>query len=529
MDFLNAIFGLLYIKLVRNYLKPILFASFFILFFQTLAVKAEFGYYIGAVVIMTIISGFCFKNYVIKKDIKNALAIIIIGLCFLVVVGLVADVTVLNYKSHWTPNFDFGIFSQMFYYMKETFLPLTTCERDGLLSHFAVHFSAIYYVVLPIYSIFPTPITLLILQGIISASGVIPVWLIAKKYKHSNLATMLLSICYLTIPAIVGGNLYYFHENVFLAPLLLWLFYFTDKEKYLPATVFAFFVLIVKEDAAMYIIFFGIYLLFSKKNIKFGSFLTATAIVYFLIVTNLMQIYGQGVMFGRFDNYSTNGEPVTIIGVFLAIFRNPGYFLSTCFNLKKVEFLLKLFMPVMFIPFITRKYSRFILLAPVVLINLMSDYIYQYDMNFQYVFGSAAFVIYLTIINSADLNKYKAQRFLITSSTAGVLLFSTLYWGRLGIIDSYKNNMYEHETIANSLALIPDDASVASSTFFVPNLSQRDVIYELETTSHQAEYYVLDLRYSTDEYSVDDYKNENYQAISENEFVAIYRRVKSLS
>ena len=27
----------------------------------------------------------------------------------------------------------------MDHYMKETLLPLTTCERDGLLSHFAVH------------------------------------------------------------------------------------------------------------------------------------------------------------------------------------------------------------------------------------------------------------------------------------------------------------------------------------------------------------------------------------------------------
>ncbi len=50
-----------------------------------------------------------------------------------------------------TPTYDFGIFSQMFYYMKETGMPLTTVERDGLLSHFNVHMSPIYYLLLPFY------------------------------------------------------------------------------------------------------------------------------------------------------------------------------------------------------------------------------------------------------------------------------------------------------------------------------------------------------------------------------------------
>ena len=52
--------------------------------------------------------------------------------------------TVGRVMSFCTPTFDFGIFAQMFYNMKETGLPLTTVERDGLLSHCAVHMSPIY-------------------------------------------------------------------------------------------------------------------------------------------------------------------------------------------------------------------------------------------------------------------------------------------------------------------------------------------------------------------------------------------------
>ena len=57
---------------------------------------------------------------------------------YAVVIGLVCCI---YYWDYWTATYDFGVFSQMFYNMKQTGEMLTTCERDGLLSHFAVHFS----------------------------------------------------------------------------------------------------------------------------------------------------------------------------------------------------------------------------------------------------------------------------------------------------------------------------------------------------------------------------------------------------
>jgi hypothetical protein len=64
--------------------------------------------------------------------------------------------TVARVYSFSTPTYDFGIFAQMFHSMRTTGLPITTVERDGALSHFAVHVSPIYYLLLPFYAIFPT-------------------------------------------------------------------------------------------------------------------------------------------------------------------------------------------------------------------------------------------------------------------------------------------------------------------------------------------------------------------------------------
>ena len=54
---------------------------------------------------------------------------------------------------------------------------------------------------------------------------------------------------------------------------------------------------------------------------------------------------------------------------------------------------------------------------------------------------------------------------------------------------------------------------MVSSTFILPNLSQRDEVYELERTNQTADYYVLDLRYTTDEFDVSDYLNDAYDVV----------------
>ena len=46
-----------------------------------------------------------------------------------------------------------------------------------------------------------------------------------------------------------------------------------------------------------------------------------------------------------------------------------------------------------------------ILIGPFLLVNLMSNYPYQYSIAFQYVFGVAAILIYLFIKNLASLKK----------------------------------------------------------------------------------------------------------------------------
>ena len=393
--------------------------------------------------------------------------------------------------------------------MKESGLPLVTCERDRLLSHFAVHFSPIYYLLLPIYMLVPDPRTLLVMQALIVASGVIPLLLICKEHKLSDTACCAFAVIYTLYPCFAGGCFTYIHENNFLAPLVLWLVYFCEKGKPVPKIIFAVLLLSVKEDAAVYVAVIALYFLFTDKNYKCNISILLLSIVYFITVTNRLAKYGDGVMTGRYDNYIYDGSGSLITMIF-AVVKNPVYVLSQSFTEEKLVFILQMLLPLMFLPFITKNPKRFILIIPFLLINLMTNYQWQYNIGFQYGFGSGALLIYLAAVNYSEL---KYGKVLLAALCSSAVIFFGLYYHRTDYFKSYDEATEQREIIDKALSLIPENASVASSTFLLPNLSQRDEIYELERTDKTAEYYVLDLRYQTEEYSIIDYWNDDYEII----------------
>ena len=443
-----------------------------------------------------------------------------VALFALVACSVVAAIGVLRYLSYAAPNFDFGIWCNMFHNMKESGLPVTTCERDELLSHFAVHFSPVYYLMLPFYFVFPSPITLQILQAVVLYSGVIPLCIMAKDKGISDRAQIMLCLAYSFYPAIATGTFYDLHENCFLVPLLLWCFCFFEKEKYLPMAIFAALTLLVKEDAFIYLLVFATYIFFLKNKKKVALVLAATALAYFVIVAGLMSAFGNGIMVSRYDNLIADPDD-GLFGVVKTALLNPGYLLTQIFVSKdgdnaKVLYAFQLLLPLAAIPLATKKISRYILVVPM-LMNLITMYVYQPNIRFQYSFGITAFLFYVTVLNLSELPQKTAEFTLPLSGVASVLLFAMLVGGNLGYYtDRYENEKenYKHSDYVLS-EILPADASVACSTFLLPHIADRDMIYEV--TYHKengkyktdVDYVVLDTRYAEDFQKMSQYFLEN--------------------
>ena len=404
---------------------------------------------------------------------------------------LVSVWTVSRVYSFATPTFDFGIFAQMFHSMRTTGLPVTTVERDGALSHFAVHVSPIYYLLLPFYMLVPRPETLQVLQAAVLASAVIPLYLLSKRHGLSPLLRTALCALLLLFPAFSGGASYDIHENAFLTPLILWLFYSIDCERPVLTALFALLTMMVKEDASVYTAVIALWLLLRSvlhrtcnRQLTTGILLFLTSVVYFFGVTSYLAGSGDGVMTYRYSNFMYDGSS-SLVTVIKAVFLSPMKAVFECVDKEKLEFIGLTLLPLAGLPLLTRRYERFVLLIPYILVNLMSDYQYQHDIFFQYTYGSTACLFYLVAVNLADLKLKRVQIGIL----ALALCISAVCFGAQIIpkaADPVKNcKTYEtyYNKVRDVLDTVPEDASVAATTYYTTYLSRRSTLYDIRYAS----------------------------------------------
>ena len=443
---------------------------------------------------------------------------ILLGVIAGVVIGVI---TCLRYKTFSSPNFDFGLFCNMFYNMRESGLPMVTSERNRLLSHFAVHISPVYYLLLPFYWIFPSPLTLQIGQAVVLAAGVIPVVLLARHHKLSGKMTLLVAALYAFYPAMSSGCFYDIHENCFLPLFLLLTFLFYEKKKYVPMYLSALGVLSVKEDAAIYLLFFALFVLLSERNWLHGSLLAVMAVGYFCLCAALLERNGLGMMVNRFDNLIYD-EDAGLLGAIKTALVNPGFLLTQLFTTRagtweKIVYFLQLLLPLGFVPFCTKKPSRWLLLTPL-LINLLTYYIYQYDLGFQYHFGITAFLIYATVKNLPELS-LPVRRDLVGLAAAAcccIYVFTVLPKVNT-YVRRWEGNQETYLQMEEILDTLPEDASLSVSTFLLAHVADRDEIYEVRyhENAPDVDYVVLDVRFDACEATRRAYDRHGYTLFAE--------------
>ncbi len=252
--------------------------------------------------------------------------------------------------------------------------------------------------------------------------------------------------------------------------------------------------------------------------------LCSLSVAYFAVVTGLMSMYGDGIMAYRYDNFLFN-EGDSIYTVVVNIIKNPQYLFTQLLSTPKLEFLIYMLLPMACLPFAIKKPSRIILLFPMLLINLMTNYVYQYDIGFQYSYATIAFLFYLLIMNVSELSSGISKKLLLCGTAASLIFFASVNLPRVTAIKTFSQEKEEVKVINEALELIPKDKSIKASTFFVPALWNRNYVYEIRYTDEITDYVVLDLRYATNDYNISDYQdNDEYKEIYYAEdIIAIYK------
>lgn len=449
--------------------------------------------------------------------------------------------TSMKYQSYSNFTFDFGIFAQMYERMASSFAPNTTVERSYMMSHFGVHFSPIFYLFLPGYWIFRSPIYLFYVQAAAVAAGVFAVYLICGKLGFSGKLTLALELIYAFYPCLFNGTFYDFHENKFLTTIILFLFYFIISKNTVWEFVFAFLLLSVKEDAAIYLIVIALFVMINRKEVWRGAIMLGMAVVYFLIAQQIVAASGEeGVMISRLSDYFVNGEQ-TFGSVAKSVFFDFGFLLKQMFTAEKIPFVLWMLAPVLFAPFMTKKISSLILLFPIIPINLMQSWKYQYDIDYQYTYGIAALVILCAIFVIAKLGSDHKRIVVLTSLCLCAVMTVALVFPKMQNVTGYmKNTESTRQQVDELIDSVPSDASVTAAHSLVPHLYKVEWLYSMPDYYPQnrnnatylqdgrnvpvdTDYYVIDTRYSDLANEMKTAMGNNYTMVKKAGFAELYQ------
>jgi uncharacterized membrane protein len=463
-------------------------------------------------------------------SVSRKAALIVAAVLFAVTTFVFGYYSSMKYQSYSNFTFDFGIFAQMYERMASSFAPNTTVERSHMMSHFGVHFSPIFYLFLPLYYIFRTPIYLFYVQSAAVAAGVFAIYLIAGKLGLSGRLTLALEFIYAFYPCLFNGTFYDFHENKFLTTIILFLFYFILCKNTLWEFIFALLLLSVKEDAAIYLIVIALFVMINRKEIWRGAVMLGMAIVYFIIAQQIVAAAGEGVMMSRLSDYFINGQS-TFGSVFKAVFFDIGFLLKQMFIPEKIPFILWMFAPVLFAPFMTKKISSLILLFPIIPINLMQSWKYQYDVDYQYTYGVAALVIISAIFVIAQLKTNKKRVVVLTSLCMCAIMSVALVFPKMNNCKSYmKSTEGTRQQVDALIDSVPTDATVTAAHSLVPHLYKVEWLYTMPdyySTKRDkpvdTDYFVIDTRNSELTQDMKTVMGNNYNLIQSAGFAELYQ------
>lgn len=164
--------------------------------------------------------------------------------------------TILKHFSFQTYAGDLGVFDQAMWTTLHGWFLYSTAEFG---THFRMHFDPMLLLLLPIYAIYPSPLTLLVLQSLFLALGAIPVYLLAKYELKSSSSGLVFALLYLIYPPMQGVNWYDFHPECLIPVLLISAFYCLKREKFLMYFIFIGLALTCKEIISPIVIFMGLY------------------------------------------------------------------------------------------------------------------------------------------------------------------------------------------------------------------------------------------------------------------------------
>jgi uncharacterized membrane protein len=350
-----------------------------------------------------------------------------------------------------------------------------------------------------------------VLQTLWLASGVIPVYALARHHTESALIGLALSVAYLAYPALHGVNLFDFHSLALAIPVLLWVSYCFETERLKAYAALVAVALLVREDISLVLVCFAAYAFFSGKpkgGIVGISTLVAAAL-YFVFVKAVMMTSADPLNVMADDDAEETEEASSFAHYFGALMpaggdtsgllgtllTDPFLVLSKITAENKLEYALALLGPLFFLPLLGRGRIR---LAYGAFITLVAQIPPVASINYHY---SSLLVPFLFALCADALGRLRRGDLRLSTWAAarvggalavGIVVTTLLASWKFGAVwanESFRAGLRPQARFLKPALTarakwlreiawrLPRDATITASTTIVPHLGRIRYVY----------------------------------------------------
>ncbi len=402
-----------------------------------------------------------------------------------------------SYAVHASGAYDLGIFDQVLWATLHG-APLRSSIK-GDISILGDHFEPVLALIAPIYLLWDDPRCLLLFQTLALAAGVVPTYLLARRRFGAGRLSLAFAVAYLAYGPTRYLNAYHFHPVALVVPLFLLAALWLEEGRvalFLCALALA---ATCQENVPLAIAGWGLSLaLFRPRRLLLGAGLAASGLALFLLlVLVLLPRFAGAERFGYLSRYGHLGQGVG--DVLRTLLSRPWLVPAALVTPPpKIEYLLRVFGPLAFLPLFQRGWCWLLPVAPVLLQNTLAAYPKMYSVAFQYTAPMTPFLL-LGAMDGARglLERAGSGKLWATPRTIGVALAAGLVaaGGESQVFQARALRWdARYERIEPVVAAIPPGASVSAQAGIFSHVSHRHHVYLFPDRVGDVDYVVLDRR-----------------------------------
>jgi len=387
--------------------------------------------------------------------------------------------TWLQQANFGTFDFDMGVFDQEIWLAARHQNPFITIRG---LNMWANHVNPIIYLLVPFYWLGAGPHFLYLVQTLAFAGSAIPLWLLARDRFANPWLSLGIPLAWLLYPAVEWMTWWPFHPEYLAVPAFLFAYWFADRGRWGWYALCLVLVLACKEDTALPIMALGILLAF-RHHRRAGLVTVAGALAWFFLCVEVI-VPGANAGLAPFYLYQYSAFGNSMGHIIWNVLRHPSRVWSLALQHDRLHYYVQLLGPVAGLALLAP--ATLFLAVPTLLVNVLNNQGYPYQIKYQY----SAFVaagIFLAVIEG--IGRYRSHR--LRHFRVGmvvilciVALVSNVAWSPSPLdATQYRSGIWNFgagprvRELEKMVRMVPADAGVAASLDVVPHLSHRDQIY----------------------------------------------------